>query len=206
LKQIYRRKNTGDPDKLEALNEHVKGLKGSGKDPKDDKDALWNTQIDTIMKKYKSFIGVVSRDEVLSLLPYVHKDRKICFVMNLSLEDSIDGGTHWVGVYIDPIEAKSVCYYDSFARNAPASLMKDLKQIVDKIDAPTFLKFKQNKVVQQSVNSSNCGWFVILWLTKMLKGESFAEATGFNDHVRHAVKQGEAAVERFKKLPMFKYI
>jgi hypothetical protein len=127
--------------------------------------------------------------------------------MNLSLENSADGGTHWISCFIDPIGSKSVEYYDSFARPPPASLMKDLKQIVNKINASSFLKFKQNMVVHQSVKTSNCGWFAMAFLIKRLEGESFSQATGFDDHMKHhQVVQHEAEIERMKRLPQFKFI
>jgi LmbE family N-acetylglucosaminyl deacetylase len=137
----------------------------------------------------------------------VHKGAKIGFIMNLSNHDAKSGGTHWVAVWIDPVQDKSVEYYDSFSRAPPPSLMKDIKHIVDKINPDVFLKFKQNRVVQQSADSDNCGQFSMRFLMDRMRGKSFSESTGFDEKMKmHAVAKNEKEIEKLKKLPPFTYI
>jgi hypothetical protein len=179
---------------------------GQGKGDKKE-DGLYSDQLEAIMRKHKSFVGVVPKDEVLKLLPVVHKHAKIGFIMNLSNHDAKSGGTHWVAVWIDPVQDKSVEYYDSFARAPPPSLMKDIKVLVNKINPDVFLKFKSNHVVQQSANSGNCGQFSARFLMDRMRGKSFSDATGYDEKMKmHAVAKNEAEIEKLKKSPPFVYL
>ena len=80
--------------------------------------------------------------------------------------------------------------------------MKQIKQVVSKMDGSTYLKFKENKIVQQDDNSSNCGYFATKFLIDRFRGKPFAEASGYDDHIK-----GEKDIEKFKKsMPDFKYM
>jgi hypothetical protein len=81
------------------------------------------------MKDYnnKGFKGVYAIDEV----DKIPVSDKMGFILNLDTSDK--SGSHWVGVYIDANDDKSVEYYDSFGKDPPERLMKDLKSLIDKL-------------------------------------------------------------------------
>ena len=93
------------------------------------------------------------------------------------------------------LDNKSIEYYDSFANDIPADVLGELREFLNQHN-PTreLLKLKVNKVIDQGVNSTNCGWFCCKFLIDRFGGKDWKRATGYDDHV-----QGEAAIERFKK-------
>ncbi len=67
-------------------------------------------------------------------------------------------------------------------------LMKDLKKLVDKINPGVYLKFKINKIKQQSAKSDNCGVFAMKFLIDRFNGKPFKFCTGFSDIVNSEKK------------------
>lgn len=172
-------------------NQDGRGIKGI---------PLTTSDIDKIMKKYPSYLGTFARDEVKDLYKIVKPKKKAMFIFNTDTSDK--EGKHWQAVFIDPVESKSVEFYDSFADPAPKSLLKDLKKIVDAMKPDTYFKFKENRIKQQSVNTANCGWFCIRFLIDRSRGKPFPEASGFSE-----VAKNEKNIEKFKsKFPEFNYI
>ena len=96
--------------------------------------------------------------------------------------------------YIDADKDKAVEYYDSFGEEPPASLMKDLKGLIDKINPSTYLKFKINKIKQQSVTSDNCGIFSMQFLMDRFNGKPFKECSGYSN-----VMESEAKANKIRK-------
>ena len=72
--------------------------------------------------------------------------------------------------------------------------MKDLKKFVDKINHNVYLKFKINKIKQQSAKSDNCGIFAMKFLIDKFNGKPFKFCTGFSDIVN-----SEKKAEKLKK-------
>jgi hypothetical protein len=72
--------------------------------------------------------------------------------------------------------------------------LKNIKTIADKLNANTYLKFKENKIVQQNNTSANCGFFAIKFVIDRLNGKHFTACSGWDEHVK-----GEKNVEKFKK-------
>lgn len=105
------------------------------------------------MKEFnsKGFKGVYAIDEI-SKIPI---DSKMGVILNLDKHDQ--KGSHWVALYIDADDDQSVEYYDSFAGDPPESLMRDLKDLISKINPDVYLKFKINRIKQQSEDSDSCG-------------------------------------------------
>ena len=80
--------------------------------------------------------------------------------------------------------------------------MKDIKDIINKINPEVYLKFKVNKIKQQAENSDSCGIHAMKFLIDRLNGIPFKFCTGFND-----VINSERKAKKFKKkLQKFGYL
>lgn len=162
---------------------------------------LWDTEIKSMMKKYQSmgFLGVISVDQLKTLLPKIHKGMSnISFIMNTS-PSSVKVG-HWVAIYIDTKHDRSVEYYDSFADDPPERFMEDIRYIIDKLAPSVYLKFKINRVVDQRANSDTCGYMAMKFLISRYdkdnneEDNSFKGCTGWSD-----VMKSEAAAKLMKE-------
>jgi hypothetical protein len=154
---------------------------------------------------YPEFVGVIARDEINKILPHVEHGKKICWIMNTA--PSTSQGDHWVSIFIDPVGSKSVEYFDSFGREIPPDIQKDVKLVVDIMKPNTFLKLKSNHVILQNDSTNNCGYFSMRFLLDRLRGKSFVESTGYENAMKfNDSKQGEKEIERLKKMPPFSYI
>lgn len=169
-------------------------------------NGLYNDEIEKIMQMYPEFVGCISRDEIKQILPQVEHGKKICWIMNTQNHDQ--AGEHWFAIYIDPVGSKSIEYFDSFGREIPPDIQKDVKLVIDIMKPNTFLKLKSNHVIHQFDSSNTCGYHAALFLLDRLRGKSFSEATGY-DEVMHKPNQApkyEAQIERLKKMAPFNYI
>jgi hypothetical protein len=177
------------------------GAVGRGKSD-DNSGGLYGDQIDKIMDVHKQFIGTVAVDELPTLVPYVHKDAPIGFVINLDKHNQ--KGSHWCAIYIDPVHSKSVEWFNSYGEAPPLDVLKGLKAIVAKINPNYFLKMKINRVIQQNNTSSNCGYFAMHFLLERMRGKSFSAATGFDDELKHNMAaKNEKEIERLKNMSPF---
>ena len=188
---------------INKIHDFSKDQNGSGKtnsfnqgrDPSN--QALWDRELIDILSPYKEFAGCVMRDEIPMLLDTMlaKKRKQFGFVLNLS--PSTKDGTHWCAVYIDLTDRKQVCYYNSFGEEVPANILKELKQFVKDNHLPYMVKFKNNRMVNQTDRSNRCGYHCSNFLTTMFKTGDFQEATNF--HEKHAK-------EHAKKFKKFGYI
>jgi len=167
-------------------------IDNTGQETKIGPDGLYNTEIEHIMKDYPDFVGVISSDEIPSLVGKVKPNKKISFIMNL--DKSNQPGSHWVSVLIDPVNSQSVEYYDSYGMPPPNNFSKDIKLLVDKMKPDVYLKYKINKVKHQHDSSSTCGWHSMRWLLNRYAGIPFKDCTGWNE-----VNKGEKAAQDLKK-------
>ncbi|EGG18909.1 hypothetical protein DFA_02648 [Cavenderia fasciculata] len=88
----------------------------------------------------------------------------------MNLDPHNKPGSHWIAVYIDADKDKSVEYYDSFGQEPTDDFMKQLKDLIDEINPDYYLKFKLNKVIDQSSNSTTCGYHAIKFLLNRYNG------------------------------------
>ncbi len=186
----------------ELLERAIK--KGSGKS---DDGGLYDDQLDRIMKKEPDYYGSIMRDEIPMLLPYISKRSRVGFIINL--DKSTGPGTHWCAIYIDarPNGSNSLEYFDSFGRPIPSDILRDTQLILKKLKPNTVLKVKENRVVHQSDNTSNCGWFASKYLIDRFRNKPFSEASGYDDKVKISnITHDEKEIEKFKHMPQFKYI
>jgi hypothetical protein len=151
-------------------------------------ESLYESEIKTIMKnKNAVYCPVIARDEIDDIK--VNTTTPTFFVMNLSNRD--EAGTHWVAVYIDEYD---VNYFDSFGKPPPVALKQKLLEInnLTSDGERNLKKFKYNKREIQDPLSSDCGYMSIEFLENMLKGESFAKATNFDEkEVRREIDKYE---------------
>ena len=86
----------------------------------------------------------------------------------------------------------------------PAGIREDCKLI---LRPETILKLKENQVIQQSDDSSNCGYFCIRFLIDRFRGQSFSSATGYDDKMKiNMIGKNEAEIEKMKHTKPFSYI
>ncbi len=182
--------------RLKKQDEEEPEQQGEGRGSKD--GGLYDNQLENVMKEYKDkgFKGVYAIDEI-DKIPVSNKMGVI-----LNLDKSDQPGSHWVALYIDADDDQTVEYYDSFAEEPPESLMKDIKKLVDKINPEVYLKFKVNRIKQQSESSDNCGIHAMKFLINRFNGKPFKDCTGYSDIVN-----SEKKAKKFrKKLEGFGFI
>ena len=166
---------------------------GSQQDSKRDNlpDGMDNRQIDRIFKSEPRYIGTLSRDGIRNASSLIHhaidQYGECCFIMNLDKHDE-ERYEHWVAFFIDVDKTKTIYYYDPFGEALPfKECLTDLHHIMNKLNIPYYLTFKQNNKKNQRVNSNRCGIHCIVFLFKMLDGEDFYEATNSNE--QEAIKE-----------------
>lgn len=151
------------------------------------------------------FIGVKAADEIDELGPLINKGDQTGFILNKSARAT--GGSHWVAVFIawsnTKHHAPEIDYYDPFGDPPPREIKRALKELVKtRKGLDVLLKFKVNRVPNQSQQSSTCGYQSMRFLQDMFKGKSFKDATNFT------VAGGEAAARALigGKCPRFGYM
>ena len=61
--------------------------------------------------------------------------------------------------------------------------------------------------MQQSDDSSNCGWFCIRFLIDRFRNKSFSSATGYDDKIKiNEANKNEKEIGRLKDTKPFSYI
>jgi hypothetical protein len=152
---------------------------------------LRTEEINTIMGNYMPlpYLGTIARDEIPTLMSKVREHEPCCFIINTDKHDK--PGQHWVAINIT---SSSLEYFDSFADPMPKDLLGSIKPLIDKVHFPSYLRFKENAIVQQRANSSNCGFFCIQFLVNRLQGHKFVDVSGYSDALK-----GEKDLAAFKK-------
>lgn len=162
----------------------------------DQGDGLYDVQIDKMMASNPKYIGTITRDEITNLIPKAKAVGDLFgefgFIMNLDTRKS-ENFQHWVAVYCDLDDRKELCYYDPFGAPPPfEKIYNDLTKLVRSFDLPYYLKFKVNRIRNQSYKADTCGFHCMMFLDKMFNGYSFKEATD------HNTVEGEKKVEEVK--------
>ena len=155
-------------------------------------EGMWDFQIKKIMNKWPTFKGVIANDEIKKLKP----ENKMAFIINTADRD--EPGEHWQAVLLDASpNVRAVEFFDSFGRKPSNRQVRDLKDLVDRLNPDHMLLFKQNRVKHQHPTSNTCGLHSINFLTKRLKGKSFIEATGYTPGGKNnKAKKFEGEVEK----------
>ena len=167
---------------------------------------LYDDQIDKIMSHFKDYRGSIMRDQIKELLPSIRPQSRVAFIINTDTSDK--PGQHWQAIYIDardgPESSNSLEFYDSFGRSIPPDVLQDCKLILKMLKPHTILKLKENRVIVQADNSTNCGYFCMRFLMDRFRGKSFASATGYDDKVKiDQVHKNEKEIEDLKQKAFF---
>lgn len=169
-----------------------------------DEYGLNTDQINALMSKYgNEYIGTIASDEMPSILSKVEPKSRGGFVINT--QKHTQPGAHWQAVFYDARlnGSNSIEFYDSFGRDPTKAFMKEIKELANKLNAETYLKFKINKIIQQSNTSSNCGYFATKFLIDRFRGKPFRECTGFDEHVKDEKNINKWKAKQFKYLSSF---
>ena len=136
---------------------------------------MYNDEIEDIMKSHKSFKGAIAADKI----PDIQPARAVSFVINK--DKTGEPGSHWCGVYLDSVLDKEVCYYDPLGNPPSAEVVRDLKDLVRRINPKHQLKFKINTMKNQRNDTDTCAWQSMRFIKDMIAGKTFKEATGYCD-------------------------
>jgi hypothetical protein len=185
--------------KVEEAEEKEERIVKSGSGIESDEEGLYSDEIQDIMGKYESFIGVFADDQYKEIVAKVKPKSRGSVIVNT--DPSTKSGSHWQAIYWDARSqgSKSIEFFDSFGRDPSPNQLKGIKMIVEKLKPDTYLKLKINRIKQQDVNSANCGWFCIRFLIDRYRGQSFASSTGYDEKIIEASKKGELEINKFKK-------
>ncbi len=150
-------------------------------DEKKLRDALNADEINKIMDLYTGgscgFQGAILPSQIKKLSPLGH----MSFILLIGIDRSRKVGEigHWVAINFD-VDTLTVEFFDSFANDIPDWLLKDLKNISDKISPDVMLKVKVNLRREQRADSLLCGFHCIKFLLDRMDGQDFPEASGFS--------------------------
>ncbi len=146
------------------------------------------------MKKYskKGFLGVFSINQLGNINPGNKKE--ISFILNI-VPSNVKIG-HFVSVIINA-NRDVLEYYNSLAYSPSKIFIEEIKQVLEKMGMkPAETQLKINLLRNQRINSSNCGYYAMLFLLKRFKGESFKDASGFNKFM--GILESEKKIRKFK--------
>ena len=129
----------------------------------------------------------------------------------INTDPSTKEGKHRASIYVDARDgsesSNSIEYFDSFANPMPKDMLEDCKLIIKCLKPNNFLKLKENRIIQQSNDSANCGYLAMNFLINRLRGKSFSDATGFDEKMKiNHITKNEKEIERLKTEPPFSYI
>jgi len=163
----------------------------------DKSKALDNTEIESIMKRYKGFKGVYPRDMLYKAVPLVEPKSEGGAIINL--DKAGEPGSHWCSIYWNAKNDKpSIEYFDSYGRPPPKEIIDDMKKIIQKLDSDKHMKYKENGIVNQHKDSVSCGYIAMKFLMDRMRGIPFKKATGYG------IKKSEDNAEKMEK--RFRYI
>jgi len=182
----FMRLNKGKPARREGraeyyykIYESMLGGKSQGKG-KTLMTGLYNDQIDDMLRHEPKYFGCISRDEIHKL--QLDDNGKYGFIYNTvpsNKPTKYDG--HWRAIYIDLDDGKSIDHYDSFGEPAEEDIQNQIGTLLKPFNLPYYLKWKDNKIVNQRSNSSNCGFFCVNFLQDRFEGIPFVDSTGYSN-------------------------
>lgn len=189
-----------------------KEQKGKG----NDNDGLYNDEIEKITeKRLKHFVPCIPADKTQDLMKYVGKnDKEFAFIINTNPSNSDGSGEdgyrpgHWTAIYIDNRDDYQSCeYFDPLAEGRmPKAVLDIMRKIAKRMNPEKMFKFKQNMIRRQSLRSNHCGYFCIKFIEDRFNGESFCEASGYDDFVKdHEGGDGSKDGENDLKKNLSKY-
>ena len=115
-------------------------------------------QINKSLKNYKKFKGTFPKDQ----LPKI-KEKTFAIIINTDSSDK--PGEHWVAIYSDDEITE---YFDSFG-------LPPLHQEIIKYLDSTSNQWHYNSLTIQSVTSTTCGLFCVLYIKLRLRGYTYSD-------------------------------
>ena len=140
-------------------------------------------------------IYVIAADEFPLILPHITpQTREIGIVMNNQKRGEDLDFKHWIAIYIS---RDQVAYFDSLMGKPAPTTIRGIKSLVKAMKIDVFLKFKINRVKLQSNRTQDCGAFCLWFLTRMLSGMTFKEATLYDGVGSSEITKAEKSVREF---------
>jgi len=169
---------------LNFIYDHKNNI-GAGKN--NNNFGLWNYQIDHIMSPFRLYIKAITLDDLDDMIKYIYNNKILIgsFILNI--------GNHWTAIYYDFTNEFVLEYYDPFGEPPKSIIIKSFKDLILKFNIEVFVKFKINRVQQQNVKTSNCGWFAMYFLIMRYNNYTFKYITKFK-----SIKQEEQNIEQLK--------
>jgi len=167
-------------DRMKQINETRNPRASQGNGKRSLMTGLYNDQIDDMLRHEPKYFGCISRDEIHKL--QLDDNGKYGFVYNTvpsNKPTKYDG--HWRAIYIDLDDGKSIDHYDSFGEPAEEDIQNQIGTLLKPFNLPYYLKWKDNKIVNQRSNSSNCGFFCVNFLQDRFEGIPFVDSTGYSN-------------------------
>ena len=136
---------------------------------------LYNYQIDKIMKPFKLYIKTIRLEDLKDMIKYIYDNNILIgsFILNIN--------KHWVAIYFDFKTEYVLEYYDPFGEPTRQIIIDLFKNLILSFNINVFIKIKINKIQQQNINSSNCGWFSMYFLIMRYNNYTFKYITKFKD-------------------------
>jgi len=114
----------------------IYGVLGEGRS--NDDRGMSDVEINKLMKKIPDYIDTIAHDQMKSkILPYVKSQSRGACIINT--DPASKAGQHWQALYWNahPEGSNSIEFYDSFGDECDKRLLKDIKQLADKLDVKT---------------------------------------------------------------------
>ena len=170
-------------------------------------DGLWNHELEVLSKKFlKHYCPVLASDQIDKLDELYDGSDNFMFIVNTNPSKSdgtgLDGFRpgHWTAVFIDKDDATCE-YFDPLVETGimPDRVKKVCKKIAEKMRDDIMFKIKENKLIRQATSADTCGLHCIQFLSDRLSGESFSEASGYDDFLeRTKFDDGEDGEKEIK--------
>lgn len=162
------------------------------------KNGLSSADLDRMMESFRpmGYIGCFANDEENLVLKAFEGLDRFGYIMNTS--DASDEGEHWICVFVDLLNSKSIELYDPLAEwFFDEDFIDTVSDILDERGYEYQPKLKYNTVRDQSYSSSTCGLYCVKFLTDRFMGKSFKESTEFNDSIPDNEEEMETLAEKF---------
>jgi len=159
------------------------------------KSGLYNSEVSKLLSKFRArgFLGTFSIDQIPAAITPKNK-KQVSFILNI-VPHNIQWG-HFVSVFIDGAR-NTLEYFDPLGMEPVKGFKKAITPLLESMKLPSPPQLKINRIRNQALNSSNCGYFAMRFLIRRYKGESFRQASGYDEAL--SLHKSEAGIRRFKQ-------
>jgi hypothetical protein len=188
---LQRRKWIGQNAQMISNRIAEQPREGNGKAilPEDENKGLYDYEIDEFFEGMPNWYGAISKEDLHDLLKKLIDKKPNYFYFIYLIENYQEGKTnHWVAIFFDDVFDNSLCYYDSYGKDAPPDLHKKLDLLLEGMQVEDMIKWKYNTMKQQGY-TTNCGIFTINYIMERLLGHDHKDASKYDDR--------EADIARF---------